>query len=158
MRSGIRGPWSAGLPLLVARVALGAQFLRLGVAKLGDPVAFLKLVREYGVLPEPHGLNLVAIVVPWLEVWLAALLLLGVAVRGVGLAMLVLLAGFSTAIAVRTGALADAGSLPFCEVAFDCGCGTGVVVACHKLLENGVLMLLCGVALAARTRRWCLRP
>jgi len=149
------GAWLA----VAARVVLGVVFLRMGLAKVEDPVAFLKLVREYELVPDalPWLLNSVAIVVPWLEVWLGALLILGVAVRGVSLTLLAMLIVFTGAIAVRGLALAEAGSQPFCDVAFDCGCGSGVVAVCAKLPENVGLMVLAGIGVATREGRACLR-
>lgn len=146
-----------GLPLLAARLVVGFLFVRMGWAKLEDPVAFLKLVRQYELAPEsvPWLLNGMAIVIPWLEVWLGALLLLGVAVRGVSLALLALLVVFTGAIALRGLGLAESQGLPLCDVAFDCGCGGGVVRACTKVTENLGLALLLVVALLSRSRRFC---
>jgi uncharacterized membrane protein YphA (DoxX/SURF4 family) len=150
----------SGWPLLIARLVVGGLFLKMGFAKVDDPVAFLKLLREYELAPAdwPWALNALAISIPWLELWLAALLLLGVAVRGVSLALLGLLAVFTVAVAVRALGIAEADAVPLCEVAFDCGCGSGVVRACAKVPENLGLMLLCVVGLVSRSRRLCLRP
>ena len=37
----------SGWPLLLARLALGVMFVWMGVAKILDPVEFLKLMRQY---------------------------------------------------------------------------------------------------------------
>ena len=46
-RGALRRLDDTGLPLLLARLAVGATFLTLGWAKFSDPVAFLKALREY---------------------------------------------------------------------------------------------------------------
>ena len=47
--------------------------------------------------------------------------------------------------------------MPFCDVRFDCGCGTGEVFICSKLAENTVLVLLSLCAVFSRFPRFCLR-
>jgi hypothetical protein len=34
-----------------------------------------------------------------------------------------------------------AGDIAFCDIQFDCGCGTGEVVVCYKLVQNSLLTL-----------------
>ena len=152
--------WDAsGIPLLVARLVLGATFVWLGALKAGDPVQFLKLLRQYELVSEsnPMLLNVFAAVVPWLEMWCGLLLLLGVAVRGTAVTVLALLTTFLVAIAVRGAALARQGGTPLCAVAFDCGCGSGIENVCSKLLQDCALWLLAWVALLSRSRRFCLQ-
>ncbi len=157
--SGLRRLDESGVPLLFARLVVGGAFVALGLLKLGDPVAFLKALREFDMFPhaQPWLMNAAAAALPGAEIACGVALLLGVAVRGTALFLLALLAVFTTAIALRASALAHEGSLALCAVAFDCGCGAGVVNACRKLAENTGLLLLCLVALASRSRRWCWR-
>jgi hypothetical protein len=54
------------------------------------------------------------------------------------------------ALALHTG-------IPFCAIKFDCGCGAGEVLVCHKLIENTLLILLSAWLLAGRGRKFCLR-
>ncbi len=149
---------ATGLPLLAARAVLGVTFVVLGARKIGDPVQFLKLIREYALVPDdlPWLLNGMAVALPWLEVWAGALLLLGVFVRGAGATMLLLLGVFTTAILLRALDIHAAGGQAFCDIAFDCGCGSGVEEVCGKLRENAGLLLLTAVPLLSRSRRFCL--
>lgn len=144
---------------LLSRLTLGVVFIVLGLNKLEDPVTFLKLIRAYDMVPEttPAMLNVVAATLPWLEIFLGGLVLLGVAVRGTGLAMILLLLVFSGAILLRGLDIAQTSGTPLCEVAFDCGCGTGEEYVCAKLGENGVLLLAGLVVLASGARTLCLR-
>jgi hypothetical protein len=142
---------------LVARLALGGVYLYMGTVKALHPVDFLKLLREYPVLSETALLNAIAIILPWFEVFCAALLLGGIAIRGTALVSLVMLIPFTAVILQRALAVHGAGDTPFCAIRFDCGCGAGEVVICHKLLENAVLMLLSAWLLAVPHARWSLR-
>jgi uncharacterized membrane protein YphA (DoxX/SURF4 family) len=157
--SGLRRLDQSGLPLLLARLVVGGAFIYLGLLKLGDPVAFLKALREYDMFPAAHPwlMNAAAAALPGAEITCGVLMLLGVAVRGTALFLLALLLVFTTAIASRASTLAHEESLALCAVAFDCGCGAGVQNACRKLAENTGLILLCLLALASRSRRWCWR-
>jgi uncharacterized membrane protein YphA (DoxX/SURF4 family) len=133
--------WSAGQTLLVlARLFLGAAFLYLGVVKASDPVDFLKQIHAYGILHEPLLINLTAVTLPWIEILCGGLLILGVALRGAALVTLILLLVFTSAVAHRGVALAEAENSPLCVIKFDCGCGSGEVFVCHKIAENSVLI------------------
>lgn len=150
----------SGLPLaLLARLALGVSFLVMGWLKVQDPVAFLKLLREYDMLPlqPPWAINALAVSLPWLELWLGALVLLGVGTRGAALGLGALLSVFTAAIVVRSLGLVASEGTPFCEVAFDCGCGSGEVLICTKLAQNAGLLLATVVATLSQDRRWSLR-
>ena len=137
------------LPGVLARLVLAGVFVALGVLKARDPIAFLKILREYGVLAPGLPMNAAAAVLPYFEIGLGLLLFFGVAVRGAALVSLALLALFSAALVHRGMAVAEARELAFCAVSFDCGCGTGVVPLCRKLGENAVLLLLSGYVLAS---------
>jgi uncharacterized membrane protein YphA (DoxX/SURF4 family) len=150
-----RAAWAA----VLARWVLGGVFITLGALKISDPVGFLKAVRQFGVVEDtsPVLLNLMAALLPWVEVWCGLLLVLGVAVRGTALTLVVLLVVFTWAIATRTFAIHGAGGTALCAIAFDCGCGTGVVNACRKLAENTGLLALGVLVLVRRDDRLCLR-
>lgn len=131
-----------------------------GVIALSDPVGFLKVIREYQMVPGRiyEARNALAAVLPWLEVLCGLLLLAGVAVRGTALFMLVTLIGFTILVTYRAVGIYHDGGVAFCAIKFDCGCGAGEVYICRKIAENTVLCLLTLVALISRTRRFCLLP
>ena len=85
------------------------------------------------------------------------LLLAGIAVRGSALLLLGMLVPFTLVVLKRALAIHAAKAIPFCAISFDCGCGGGAVVICHKLLENGFLMLLSLLLLTVRANRSSLR-
>jgi uncharacterized membrane protein YphA (DoxX/SURF4 family) len=130
-----------------------------GIVSLSDPVAFMKLIREYDMVPGnvPVLLNLLAAVLPWLEVMCGVLLLLGVALRGTAAFLLVMLVGFTAVVTLRAIGIYNAGEIPFCSIKFDCGCGAGKVFICAKIAENTTSALLSLYVLLSRSRRFCLR-
>lgn len=125
---------------LLARWAVGGFFLYSGIAKTGNPVEFLKLLRLYDFTAVPLVLNLIAATLPWFEIVCGLLLLTGVAVRGTALVVTALLIPFTAGVLRRALALQAAKALPFCAVRFDCGCGMGEVAICYKLVENSLLL------------------
>ena len=150
----VAGPTIAGV---AARCALGCAMIYFGLGKAANPVDFLKILREYGLTQNPWLLNSVAALLPWLEVVCGALLLGGIAVRGTAVVTGVLLVAFTLVVSVRAVAMHQAGDLPFCAIKFNCGCGSGEVMICRKLLENGALILSSILACTGPAARFCLR-
>lgn len=142
---------------LLARWFLGGLFIYMGLNKALHPVEFLKLVRQYELVQTPPLLNLIAAGLPWFEVFCGLLLVAGVAVRGSALMLVAMLVPFTVVVLRRALELHAAGGIPFCAIKFDCGCGTGEVFICRKLVENSGLIAL-SVFLTAWPRHWlCLR-
>ncbi|MGA3268544.1 MAG: DoxX family protein [Verrucomicrobiota bacterium] len=142
---------------VVARWLLGAMFLYTGASKALAPFDFLRLLRQYDLVHNHWPLNLVAAGVPWFEIFCGLLLLAGIAVRGTALLLTAMLIAFTVLVWHRALVLQPLLHIPFCAVKFDCGCGTGEVYICHKLLENFLLLLLSLWLLAGRGRCLCLR-
>jgi len=150
--------------LLFARLVVGVLMIYVSIGKLQDPVAFLKVVKQYEIVPvEWHvALNSIAVIMPWVELLGGAALLVGVGLRGSGAVMFAMLIAFSIAITMRTLHIMDTEGLPFMQVKFDCGCGTGEQIIWLKLLENGGLILLTLLIMLSKSRflclsRWALR-
>jgi len=140
---------------VAVRWVLGLMFVYMGLNKALHPDLFLKLVRQYDLTNNPYFLNVIAAGLPWFEVFCGLLLLAGVAVRGAALMLLLMLMAFTPLVLQRALALAAAKALPLCLVKFDCGCGSGPVFACNKLVENGLLMASSAWLLTGRGRRFC---
>ncbi len=145
------------LSTVLVRWLLGAVFLYTGLSKALHPVDFLKLVRQYDLVQSFWLLNSIAAALPWFEIFCGLLLLVGVAVRGTALTLMLMLVPFTALVFHRALAIQSALAIPFCMVKFDCGCDTGEVFICHKLLENFLLILLSGWLLAGRGRQFSLR-
>ena len=138
---------------LLARWVLGGYFIWMGWHKAMDPVGFLNLVRAYDLVETPLLLNLIAAGLPWFEIFCGLLLIVGVVPRGAALLILAMLVPFTLAILRRALHLHETGTLPFCLIKFDCGCGSGEVLVCHKLSEN-ICWILLSAWLAFRSRHW----
>lgn len=147
-----------GVPLLIVRLVLGVLFIYMGVQKVGHPVEFLKQIRLYEMLPESPGifLNGTALVLPWMEILCGTALILGLWVRGAAGLIGLMLGVFTPAILMRTLAIRAEEGTPFLQIAFDCGCGAGEVVAWTKMLTNTGLLALALTGLVSRSRRFCL--
>ena len=141
-----------------ARWILGVVFVYMGLTKALHPVEFLKILREYHMVGSHILLNFIAASLPWFEVLCGLLLLGGIAVRGSALLLVGMLVPFTLGVLNRAMAIHAAETIPFCAIRFDCGCGAGEVIICHKLLENASLILLSAMLLAGRDHMWCLRP
>ncbi len=144
--------------LLFARLILGCLMIYVSIDKLQDPVAFLKVVKQYEVVPVQWNvaLNSIAVIMPWVELLGGAALLLGIGLRGTGAVMFAMLIAFSVAITMRTLQIMDVEGLPFMKVEFDCGCGTGEQIIWLKLLENIGLILLALLITLSHSRFLCL--
>ena len=151
-------PRAADLLAAFARWLLAAVFIYFGATKALHPEEFLKLVRQYGMAGHPLLLNAAAAALPWFEVFCGLLLLAGVAVRGTAALLFAMLVPFTVLILLRARELHAAGGLPFCAIAFDCGCGGGEVFVCRKMAENATLTLLAAWLVVHPRLRFCLRP
>lgn len=149
-------PWLS-VVCVIARLVLGGLYVFMGLSKALHPVEFLKLVRQYDLVSHPVMLNSVAATLPWFEVFCGLLLLGGIAVRGTALVSAGMLVPFTALVWKRALAVQAAGGLPFCAVRFDCGCGAGEVLICHKLLENSLLIALSALLVIVECRKGCLR-
>jgi uncharacterized membrane protein YphA (DoxX/SURF4 family) len=124
----------------VARLGLAAVFVVSGVLKAIDPDATYVAVRAYDVLPK-LGVELVAGVLPWLEIVIGLLLLAGIATRAVAVVSAVLLLGFMAGVAQAWAR----------GLSIDCGCfgGGGAVdpgqtTYGRELLRDAGFLLLAG--------------
>ncbi len=118
--------------IVIAQLVLVAVFAIAGVAKLVDPAGFRNGLAGFGV---PFGLHRpVAAALPWVELAVAALLLLPSTVWWAGLAALLCLSAFTTLIGLN---LAQ-GRRPACNCF---GQASPQPISGNSLLRNGALMV-----------------
>jgi uncharacterized membrane protein YphA (DoxX/SURF4 family) len=127
---------------LLVRLVPGALFLWAGLEKAFDRQESILAVNAYDVLPE--GLvRVVAAVLPWVEIAVGLLLILGLFVRFAGIATAVLAGVFIAGLAQAKAR----------GLAIDCGCfgggGAGDGVSWWDIARD-VPVLLCGLYLALR--------
>jgi Methylamine utilisation protein MauE len=129
----------------------------MGWSKAMHPEAFLKLIRQYDLTNNSFVLNSIAAGLPWFEIFCGLLLLAGIGARGSALLLLLMLVPFTFIVLRRALAISDMQHIALCAVRFDCGCGSGEVLICRKLVENTLLMLLSGLVLAGFGTRLAVR-
>jgi len=142
--------------IFLARLILGIVFVYLGCVKVADPVGFLKMLRQFRLIESSLLLNTIASALPWFEVICGLLLIAGIRIRGTALLVAGMLAGFTAAVALRAIEIYNAETIAFCAIRFDCGCGSGEVLICQKIIENSLLAMLAVAVSAATNHRFCL--
>jgi len=118
--------------LFLARVFLGTMWVLAGIEKIADPAQFSRDISNYHLLP--FGLeNTVAIVLPWLELFIGLSLIFGLYINSASFisgALMVVFILFISQAMVR-------------GFNIECGCGLkeGQMVGWEKIFEN-ILFLL----------------
>jgi uncharacterized membrane protein YphA (DoxX/SURF4 family) len=133
---------------LVARLGLAAVWLISGVLKAIDPDQTYVAVRAYDVLPTA-AVEVVAALLPWVEIAFGVLLVIGVGTRLVAVLSLALLVVFMAGVAQAWAR----------GLAIDCGCfgGGGAVepgqtAYVEELLrDTGFALLACWLIVRPRT-------
>ena len=118
----------------LCQLLIGLVFLVAALTKIGDAADFARQIHHYRLLP--FGLeNLAAITLPWIELVIALVILLGLEPRAGALATTGLMLLFTLAVAAAVARGLD----------IECGC-FGTADASHvglaKLLENTGLLAL----------------
>ena len=131
------------LVVWVCRLVVAAVLIFAAVQKIWMPLEFARLIREYHLLPD-QVLNLVAVVLPWLEIVCGLCFLSGLWLMGTAVLLSSLNIIFVIAIAYRAWLIMTSTGVGFFDLSYDCGCGFGVVYIPTKILEN---LLLVGVGL-----------
>ena len=124
---------------LAARVVLGGVFIYAGLAKIASPREFAVIVTSYQILPEKMAVY-AAYILPWIELMLGTLLVVGLGVRKTAVALSFLLFAFVGAVAIRY--LQGSGGA--------CGCFSLKVSGSESLLliiGRDIGLLLCGAYL-----------
>lgn len=133
---------------LVLRWVLGGLFILASAHKIADPAAFAKIVYGYDLFPAA-SINLIAILLPYIELTAGLALVAGVYPRAASVILSGLLVGFILVIGIN----AARGHV------FDCGCFSVGEDALWQsspgwLLTRNVLLLVVGVSIVAfRGRR-----
>jgi uncharacterized membrane protein YphA (DoxX/SURF4 family) len=121
--------------ILAARLVLGSVFVIAGVEKVVNPNAFAKAINNYQMLPFA-ALNVMALILPWLEVLTGVFLIFGIRLRASSALIASMLVVFLIAI----------GSAMARGLSIECGCysqgGGGEIVGWKKVFEDVGLLVL----------------
>lgn len=136
---------------LLFRWTIGMTFVYACLHKIANPAQFAEVVCGYLLFPD-NSVNLIAILVPFLELVTGAALILGVWPRSAALLGNIMLLAFIAVLGINMVR----------GVAFDCGCTsfgkTGSNLVIFSIGRNMVLFVLgCHVLLFRKNRQWCIR-
>jgi uncharacterized membrane protein YphA (DoxX/SURF4 family) len=136
---------------LISRLLVGGMFLYAAYYKVVDPGAFAKSIWYYHMVPGAV-INLMAIVLPWLEVTAALAVLLGFWFRGGALWTTLLLVIFIVALTVTVVK----------GINIDCGCfqagGKGTHSAADAIWRDIGTIIFSVQMLFSRSTRWQIKP
>jgi uncharacterized membrane protein YphA (DoxX/SURF4 family) len=82
----------------LCRIALGALFVFSGAVKLSDPQAFAFAIKGFKLVENHDLISQATFSIPWTEVLIGALLVIGLRTRAASGLLLLMLAGFTAAI------------------------------------------------------------
>ena len=132
---------------LGVRLAVGVTFIYASFYKIIDPGAFAKSIWYYHIVPGDL-INLLALILPWIELLCGLFLILGILYRGAVVWANVLVVTFILALSwtIVNG------------IDIDCGCfkvgKTATRAAWDALWFDVVLLVLSLQLLVSRSRRW----
>ena len=142
---------NAGIEL-ITRWILGLIFVYASYHKIIDPPHFAKIIYGYYLFPT-MSINLLAIILPFLELFCGAALILGIYPRSAVLILNVMLFAFITAITINLIRGHE----------FDCGCFSfgeaGYTSSSEQLLIRNVIYFLMGIHVLffGKSRKFCVR-
>ena len=129
---------------IISRIIVGVVFVSYGVDKIITPKDFAHSILNYQILP-PSMVNIMALVLPWIEVIGGILLLLGIRLRASAFLLGLLLVTFIMAI--------SAAMLRGLEI--NCGCSAhSEPVGFQKILEDSLYLALCVQIMVYPHLRW----
>ncbi len=137
---------------LVVRWFLGIIFLYASYHKIVSPAHFAKIIYGYYLFPDV-SINIIAIVLPFLELFSGLALILGIYPRSAAVIINGMLLGFIIALSINM----------IREQQFDCGCFSfdegGHALTAGQMLVRDIIFFVLGlyVLFFDNYRRWCLR-
>jgi len=97
----IRAPQSVGDWLILSiRLIIGAIFVYASIDKISNPEAFARIIYNYRLVA-PAFINIMAIILPWLEFITGACLILGIKYRAANLVIVAMLVVFTVAMGIN---------------------------------------------------------
>jgi uncharacterized membrane protein YphA (DoxX/SURF4 family) len=119
---------------LISRIIVGSVFIVVGVTKILDPKLFANEIGNYDLLPN-YVLHIPAIILPWIELVVGMLLVLGIKLKTNSLIAGTLLVIFTIGVITAWSRGLD----------INCGCFSAIKeekVGLSKVLQNSGLILL----------------
>jgi uncharacterized membrane protein YphA (DoxX/SURF4 family) len=134
---------------LVSRLLIGGMFIYAAFYKIIEPGSFAKSIWYYHLMPG-NLINLMAVILPWLEIFAGVALIMGIFYRGAvlwaNLMMIVFIVALTTTISRG--------------INIDCGCfkaaTSGTHSAWQSLIFDLVAMIFCVQLWFSRSQCWML--
>ena len=126
--------------LLALRLTLGVVFIYASIDKIDKPAGFAEAIYNYRMMPHAT-INLMAIVMPWLELMCGILIIIGLFVRGSALLIGFMLLVFVVAISFALVRGLD----------ISCGCfkvDGGHTLALGLLIRDVLMLIAAGIVVA----------
>lgn len=123
--------------LLLSRIILGVIFVYASIDKILNPLAFARIIHHYRLAP-PDLINIIAIVMPWIEFCAGILLIIGIKIRSSALIIDLMLIFFGVVLTIT--------AIKGINVA--CGCFTTSATVKSNLvirIAEDVAMLILGL-------------
>ena len=135
---------------MLFRLAVGAIFIGASIYKIIDPGAFTKSIWYYHIVPGSL-INLMALILPWLELIVGGCLVVGVLYKGAVVAVNGMMLLFITAlsIAIQHGIDIDCGCFKMSQASGD--------AAWEALIFDLALIILTIQLALSRSTKWRLR-
>ncbi len=137
---------------LAVRWFLGMIFLYASYHKIASPAQFAKIIYGYYLFPDV-SINIIAIVLPFLELFSGLALILGIYPRSAAVIVNGMLLGFIIALSINLVR----------GLEFDCGCFSsdegGHALTAGQMLMRDIIFFVLGlqVLFFDNKRRWCFR-
>jgi uncharacterized membrane protein YphA (DoxX/SURF4 family) len=132
--------YAIGVPVALIRILLGGLFIFAGYLKVADPQAFAFSVMAFQIIPQQAGhlSHFIAFALPWTELLIGVLLVLGIWSRAAALLLAVLLVGFIGGIVSILARNMSISCGCFGDFEFPCKSPIGT---CH-IVRNSLLLLM----------------
>lgn len=135
--------------VLIARILIGGILIYASFNKIVDPGGFAKAIANYHLIP--FGLeNIMAIILPWLELIVGICLIFGIFIDGAAFLVIIMMVVFISAI---TYAILNGYNI-------ECGCGLkpGELIGIQKIIEDITYLILAWMILKRPNHRFELYP
>ena len=121
--------------LLASRIILGGLFIYASIDKIWDPLSFAQIIHHYRITP-PGLINIIAIIMPWIEFIAGVLLIFGCKIKGSALTINAMLIFFMVILSITA----------LRGINVSCGCFSTSMVAksnlIYRIIEDiGMLIL-----------------
>lgn len=118
---------------LIIRLYIGSIFIYASMSKITDPAVFAENIAAYRIMPY-WGLNLAAIILPWLELICGFLLIIGLRTRATALILAGLLSIFTAFVIINIFRGSD----------ISCGCfdEVGEPIGWAKVAQNTTWLIM----------------